>query len=230
MLRHCSIQELLEVRNGEGSIGARTHVDECAECRDELDRIHQRVAALKALPSLNAPRDRWSVVRESIVAQRKRVWFVRTGWAAAAAIALALGANGLLTWPAATSDETETELELQSLMEQSVQLDSQLISVVARPKVVNGLEAIAIVDLEDRIRVIDNRIGLIDVRFLEALEASRRGTTERQAVEQLDVRLLRTLAEKEVIEQQLRQLLQERVLLLDALVNTHNRRVVYVGH
>jgi len=227
MLRHCSIQELIEVRNGEGSVGARTHVDECAECRDELDRLHQRVAALRALPSLNAPRDRWSVVRASIVAQRKRVWYVRTGWAAAAAIALALGANGLLTWPAATSDESESEL--QTLVDQSVQLDSQLVSVVSRPKVVNGLEAIAIVDLEDRIRVIDNRIGLIDVRVLDALEANKNRSDERQAVQEIDARLLRALAEKEAVEAQLRQLLQERVLLMDALVNTHNRRAVYVG-
>jgi hypothetical protein len=228
MLRHCSIQELLEVRNGEGSVGARTHVDECAECRDELDRIHQRVAALKALPSLNAPRDRWSVVRESIVAQRKRVWFVRTGWAAAAAIGLALGANGLMSWPAATEESAELE-HLRILVDQSVQLDSQLVSVVSRPKVVNGMAAIVIVDLEDRIRIIDNRIGLIDVRVLDALAANRRGTSESQAVQLFDERLLRTISEREVVELQLRQLLQERVLLLDALVNTHNRRAVYVG-
>jgi hypothetical protein len=229
MLRHCSIQELIEVRNGEGSIGARTHVDECAECRDELDRLHQRVAALKALPSLNAPRDRWSVVRESIVAQRKRVWYVRTGWAAAAAIALALGANGFLAWPGATSDEAESESELQTLVEQSVQLDSQLVSVSSRPKVVNGLEAIAMVDLEDRIRVIDNRIGLIDVRVLDALEGNRNRSDKRLAVQEIDARLLRALAEREAVEAQLRQLLQERILLMDALVNTHNRRAVYVG-
>jgi len=229
MLRHCSIQELIEVRNGEGSVGARTHVDECAECRDELDRLHQRIAALKALPSLNAPRDRWSVVRGSIVAQRKRVWFVRTGWAAAAALALALGANGLLTWPAATSGESESEVELQALVEQAAQLDSQLVSVSSRPRVVTGLEAIAIVDLEDRIRVIDNRIGLIDVRVLQALEANRSRNDERRVVQEIDARLMRALAERDAVDAQLRQLLQERVLLMDVLVNTHNRRAVYVG-
>jgi hypothetical protein len=168
------------------------------------------------------------VVRESIVTQRKRVWFVRTGWAAAAAIGLALGANGLLSWPAATEETAELE-HLQILVDQSVQLDSQLVSVVSRPKVVNGLAAIAIVDLEDRIRIIDNRIGLIDVRVLDVLAANRRGTSERQAVQQFDERLLRAISEREVVELQLRQLLQERVLLLDALVNTHNRRAVYVG-
>ena len=224
MLRHCSIQELLEVRNGEGSLGARTHVDECARCRDELDRIHQRVAALKALPSLNAPRDRWSVVRQSIVDQRRRIWLVRTGWVAAAAIALALGANGLLSWPAAAPEQSE--LEIQQLVTQAAQLDSQLVAVVSRPRVVNGLAAIAIVDLEDQISVVDNRIGLIDGRVLEALVARENNAGGRE----LDAHVLRMIAERGAVEQQLRQLLQERIILMDALVNTHNRRVVYVEH
>jgi len=224
MLRHCSIQELLEVRSGEGSLGARTHVDECARCRDELDRIHQRVAALKALPSLNAPRDRWSVVRQSIVDQRRRIWLVRTGWVAAAAIALALGANGLLSWPAAAPEQSE--LEIQQLVTQAAQLDSQLVAVVSRPKVVNGLAAIAIVDLEDQISVVDNRIGLIDGRVLEALVARENSAAGRE----LDAHVLRMIAERGAVEQQLRQLLQERIILMDALVNTHNRRVVYVEH
>jgi len=224
MLRHCSIQELLEVRNGEGSLGARTHVDECARCRDELDRIHQRVAALKALPSVNAPRDRWSVVRQSVVDQRRRLWWVRTGWVAAAAIALALGANGFLSWPAAAPEQSE--LEIQQLVTQAAQLDSQLVAVVSRPRVVNGLAAIAIVDLEDQISVVDNRISLIDSRVLEALVARENSVVRRE----LDAQVLRMIAEGGVVEQQLRQLLQERIILMDALVNTHNRRVVYIEH
>ena len=224
MQRHCSTQELLEVRNGEGSLGAKTHVNECDQCRDELDRIHQRVAALRALPSLNSPRDRWSVVRQGIVEQRRRIWFVRTGWAAAAAIALALGANGLVPWPAAAPNETE--LELQTLMDQSVQLDGELVRVASRPRVVNGLAAITIVDLEDQISLIDDEIGLIDVRVLRALSTREAAANQQR----FDVRLLRSILEREVGEDQLRQLLQERVILLDVLVNTHNKRTVYVGH
>jgi len=223
MQTHCSTQELLDVRNGEGSLGAKTHVNECDRCRDELDRIHQRVAALRALPSLNSPRDRWSVVRQGIVDQRRRIWFVRTGWAAAAAMALALGANGLLTWPAAAPNESE--LELQTLVEQSVQLDGALVTVASRARVVNGLAAVAIVDLEDQISLIDNQIGLIDVRVLRALSAS-----EAAAKQQFDVRLLRSILEREMDEGELRQLLQERVILLDFLINTHNKRTIYVGH
>jgi hypothetical protein len=196
MLRHCSIEELLEVRNGEGSVGAKIHVDECEECRDELDRLHQRVASLKALPSLNAPRDRWPQVREQIVAGRQRIWWTRMGWAAAAMIALALGANGLALWPAADSEQ-QPEVELQALVEQSAQLDSMLKSIEKKTRVVNGLTAVTIADLEDRIIFLDSR-----------LSSARRIA---------------------ISEAQLRALLEQRVLLMDALVNTHTKRTVNVG-
>jgi hypothetical protein len=195
MLRHCSIQELLEVRNGEGTVGAKIHVDECEECRNELDRLHQRVAALRAMPNLNAPRDRWPLVRQRIVEARQRLWWRRMGWAAAAAIALTLGANGLVPWPGA---EPETdEVELQTLVEQSAQLDSMLKTVEKRARVVNGLTAVTIADLEDRIIFLDSR-----------LSSARRVA---------------------ITEAQLRQLLEQRVLLMDALVNTHTKRTVNVG-
>ncbi|UCD23163.1 MAG: hypothetical protein JSW51_08865 [Gemmatimonadota bacterium] len=221
---HCSTQELLEVRNGEGSLGAKTHVNECDQCRDELDRLHQRVAALRALPSLNPPRDRWSVVRQSIVEQRRRIWFVRTGWAAAAAIALALGANGLVPWPAAAP--SESELELQTLLDQSVQLDGELVRVAARPRVVSGLTAVTIVDLEDQISLIDTEIGLIDQRVLRALTAREEAAERRE----LDVQFLRSVLAEQADQDQLRRLLQERLILLDVLVNTRDKRTVYVGH
>jgi len=196
MLRHCSIEELLEVRNGEGSVGAKIHVDECEECRDELDRLHQRVASLKALPSLNAPRDRWPLVREQIVAGRQRLWWTRMGWAAAAAIALALGANGLVPWPGA-EPEKNPEVELQTLVEQSAQLDSMLKSIEKKTRVVTGLTAVTIADLEDRIVFLDSR-----------LNSARRIA---------------------ISENQLRALLEQRVILMDALVNTHTKRTVNVG-
>lgn len=197
MLRHCSIEELLDVRNGEGSLAARTHVDECQECRDELDRIHQRVAALRSLPALRAPRDRWSVVRTQIAAERRRAWWLRGAWAAAAAVALLLGANGLVRIPAAAPD---AEPDIQALEQHSEQLDSLLAVVAQQARVVSTLAALAIVDLEDRVDRVDTRI----------VQTMRAATTERQ-------------------REQLRLLLQERVALMDALVNAHAQRTSYVG-
>jgi hypothetical protein len=139
-------------------------------------------------------------------------------------MALAVGANGLMSWPGAAPNEAE--LELQTLLEQSVQLDNELVTVVSRPRVVNGLAAVAIVDLEDQISLIDDEIGLIDMRVLRVLMAREESANRRQ----FDVRLLRSILEREADENQLRQLLRERLILLDVLVNTHDKRTVYVGH
>jgi hypothetical protein len=82
------------------------------------------------------------------------------------------------------------------------------------------------VDLEDQISVVDNRISLIDSRVLEALVARENSAARRE----FNARVLRVISERGVVEQQLRQLLQERIILMDALVNTHNKRVVYIEH
>jgi len=209
MLRHCSMEELIEVRNGHGSIGARTHVDECEDCRNELDRLHQRVAALKALPSLNAPRDRWPAVRAQLVADRRRTWWLRGGWAAAAAIALMVGANAFMGGPAAVEEPISVSRlpgqvvlvpsnpDVQNLVVQSQQLDEVLATLTAERRVLNGLTALAIADLEDRILLIDTRLSE---------------------------------ARTEVMNQrELMSLLRQRVLLMDELVNTHQRRATYIG-
>src|SRR3989442_7713308 len=65
---HCTMEDLVAVRDGEGSTGARRHLEDCAACRAELDALYQRVAQLKALPALRPPRDRWDVVRAELVA------------------------------------------------------------------------------------------------------------------------------------------------------------------
>ncbi len=213
MLRHCSIEELIEVRNGHGSYGARTHVGECEECRDELDKLHQRVASLKALPSLNAPRNRWPAVRSRLVADRRRVWWLRGGWAAAATIALLVGGNAVMGGPAALEESMVAQRGVaplppqmlvvpsapvvRSLVVQSRYLDEALEVLTAERRVMNGLTALAIADLEDRILVIDTR--LLDAR-------------------------------REVMyRRELLNLLRQRVLLMDELINTHARSATYVG-
>jgi hypothetical protein len=154
MLRHCTIAELLEVRDGDGSAAAKAHLEECDPCRTELDRLHQRVAALKALPGFSPPRGRWPVVREALTASRRRSRFERAGWgalAAAASFALLLGIRGL----AGSGTEGEAAREVAALVEESQQLEEVLQRIPVRGRVVNGATAVTIADLEDRIAVID---------------------------------------------------------------------------
>ncbi len=193
MLIHCTMDELLAIRDGQGSQGALRHLDECDECCHELELLHQRVAALKALPSLRPPRDRWSVVRDEVLAQRARARRRFGGWltaAAAASVALAIGLGGLVT-PAAQEPDPLAELVSEAQM-----LERALRTMRPETRVLTGRIAGAVAALEDRLE-------LLDVRFEQA-------------------RMQRLSREKVIV------LWQERVGLMDALVNVHARPVILI--
>lgn len=194
MLIHCTMDELLAIRDGQGSQGALRHLDECDECCHELELLHQRVAALKALPSLRPPRDRWSVVRDEVLAQRARTRRRFGGWltaAAAASVALAIGLGGLVT-PAAQEPDPLAELVSEAQM-----LERALRTMRPETRVLTGRIAGAVAALEDRLE-------LLDVRFKQA-------------------RVQRLSREKVMV------LWQERIDLMDALVNVHARPVILIG-
>src|SRR3954452_25102941 len=94
-----------------GTAAAREHLDQCTECQRELDRLHQRVARLKALPSLRPGRDRWPETVARFRAERRRqstrlIGF--SGLAAASSVALAV-AGGRVTTP--TADPNAQQLQ-----------------------------------------------------------------------------------------------------------------------
>ncbi len=194
MLIHCTMDELLAIRDGQGSQGALRHLDECDECCNELELLHQRVAALKALPSLRPPRDRWSAVRDEVLAQRARTRRRFGGWltaAAAASVALAIGLGDLVT-PAAQEPDPLAELVSEAQL-----LERALRTMRPETRVLTGRMASAVAALEDRLE-------LLDVRFEQA-------------------RVQRLSRERVIV------LWQERVGLMDALVNVHARPVILIG-
>src|SRR5918997_1812050 len=96
-MTHLSVEALLSLRERgaePGSASARAHVDQCPQCRAELDRLHQRVARLKALPPLRPGRDRWpeTAARYRAERLRRRTRMIGSaGLAAAASLALFVG-------------------------------------------------------------------------------------------------------------------------------------------
>jgi predicted anti-sigma-YlaC factor YlaD len=196
MTQHCTIEELLAVRDGDGAGAALRHVDQCPACRAELDRLHQVAAALRALPVQRPPRDRWPEVRAVAAGARRRRW-IATGWmllAAAAALAVVVGVRGW--WPSG-GQMAGQRANLDSLVSASQQMEEALRTLDPTSRVLSGRAASTIAELEDGIALVDAQLG----------EAQRTGASRDD--------LLR--------------LWQQRVQLMNQLVNVHVTRAAYVG-
>jgi hypothetical protein len=202
-MTHLTIDQLVALREPglePGDQAARAHLDACEACREELDRLHQRVARLKALPTLRPARDRWPAVQARLAAERRlyrrqrisRIGFA--GLAAAASIALAVFI-GRVTGPEPAAATTE----ISRAMERSRALEEAIDFYNPDARVLDGRTARVAEDIEDRIATLDRELELLDV----TPDATR------------ETRQL--------------QLWRERVGLLDALVDVHVTRASNVG-
>ena len=151
---HCTMEDLLALRDGEGSVWARHHLADCAPCRAELDRLYQRVAGLRALPPLRSPRDRWEVVRDAVGAERARHrWrWSGLGLAMAAALAGLLVARPLFQGKAYADD-------LAQAKRQSADLEQALRTYDPDGRVMSGQVAELAARLEDLIASLDSRLA-----------------------------------------------------------------------
>ncbi len=164
-MMHCTMDDLLALRDGEGSVWARKHREDCAACRAELEAVYQRVAQLKALPALRPARDRWPSVRDVVLAERARRRRRWTGLAFAAAAAL----TGLMVIAPTLGNKTNAE-DLAQAKQQSAQLESTLQDYDPEGRVMSGREAEISARLEDQIALLDGRlIQLDDQSVQEAL-------------------------------------------------------------
>ncbi len=156
-MMHCTMDDLVALRAGEGSVWARQHVDACATCRAELEGLYQRVAQLKALPARRPARDRWPAVRDAVLAARRRRrerWGV---WSIAAAAAVA----GLIVFrPFGTGNVAFAELA--RVKQQSATLEQELQRYDVDGRVTSGRAAALAAALEDRIAVIDGELTRLD--------------------------------------------------------------------
>jgi hypothetical protein len=153
-MTHCTMDDLVALRAGEGTAWARAHVDGCAGCRAELDALHQRVARLRALPVRRSPRDRWPAVRAAILAGRRRRERVRW-WslaAAAAAVAAVLVFRPFGGEPAGAA-------ELSRAKRESATLERALARYDPDGRVTSGRSAALAALLEDRIAAIDAELA-----------------------------------------------------------------------
>ena len=149
-MMHCTMDDLLALRAGEASAWARSHAEACAVCRAELEALYQRIAQLKALPVRRPPRDRWPVVRETVLAERRRR---RERWAIWSVAAAAAVAGVLVFRPSGQA------ADLASIKQESATLEQQLRAVDPDARVMSGRTAALAAELEDRIAAIDGELA-----------------------------------------------------------------------
>lgn len=162
-MSHLSMEALLNLREPgtePGTAAAREHVNQCPECQAELDRLHQRVARLKALTPLRPGRDRWPETASRFKAERRRrrnrVVSV-AGLAAAASLALVLSV-GRVSHPAVANAE-----QLSQAMERSQALESALSAYNPEGRVLDGRTAGIAQELEDRIARVDRELEVAEL-------------------------------------------------------------------
>ncbi|MEK6769316.1 MAG: hypothetical protein AABY85_10065 [Gemmatimonadota bacterium] len=156
-IRHGTTEELLALRDGEGSAWTKAHVEECVACAGELYRLDQMRARLKALPTFTLPRDRWPVVATMARAERRRRWVHgMVGLATAAALTL-------LTVVALRSDgaasTTAGRAALQRAMAQSAAMEQSLRDLSPESRALPGSAAGVVAELEDRLSSIDAELA-----------------------------------------------------------------------
>jgi hypothetical protein len=182
-----------------GTAQAREHVERCAACRAEYERLRQRQARLRALPSLRPARDQWPVVAGRVAAERRRRLVQRAVMAISAVAALLLLAVALRS-PARDAEALAAEQQLADLMERSQALEAAIGATRPDERMVDGRTVRVASDLESRLAALDR---MLEVQELDAPP----GRGEMQRVE----------------------LWRERVGLLNALVDVHVTNARNVG-
>ena len=148
--RHGTLEELLALRDGEGSAWVREHVALCAVCAAELERLEQVRSQLRALPAFAPPRDRWPLVAQAARQERRRRRVSWSSGAVAAAAVLVLGFV-VLRHPGAASQDAA----VRQAMAESAAMEQVFRSLQPDQRAMTGSTAGVVADLEDRLAQVD---------------------------------------------------------------------------
>jgi hypothetical protein len=145
-----------------GDASAQAHLDACPRCQAELERLHQRVARIKALPALRPSRDRWPQVSARVRLERRNhrqraAGLIGLAAAASIALAVSLGPRNNSTLDGAGQQE------IQAAMARSQALESALSGFQPDQRVLDGRTAGIAQELEDRIATVDRELEMADL-------------------------------------------------------------------
>jgi hypothetical protein len=156
MDRHATIDELLALRDGEGSAWSKDHAASCMACSAELFGLEQVRARLKSLPAYAPPRDRWPVVAAAAKQDRRRRWM--RGAVGVAAAAVLTGLTFAVLSPRG-GESAAARATLDKAMARSQALEQTLRSIEPENRALTASAASAVAALEDRLSTIDAQLG-----------------------------------------------------------------------
>ena len=163
-MTHLSMDALLSLREPglePGAATAREHLNQCPQCQAELDRLHQRVARLKALPPLRPGRDRWPETSARLTRERRQR---RTRLAALSGLATAASLAAVISIGRMTQPTLDTRAEeLSQTMERSQALESALSEYNPESRMLDGRTARMAQELEDRIARVDRELEVTEL-------------------------------------------------------------------
>ncbi len=155
---HPNLDDLLALRDGKSPAEAARHVEQCAQCSAELEELRSAASALRALPQVGADRDLWPEIRRRAVGHRRKKLALQVGAVAASIVAVVAAVVQLrspapIRGPEATASNAQGAID--ELAAASQGLEAVLRDPALRRQVLSPRRAAVIVDLEDRIAVLD---------------------------------------------------------------------------
>jgi len=155
---HPTIDDLLALRDGNGTAEAARHVEQCAQCSAEVVNLRTAAAALRSLPLVGVDRDHWPEIRRRVVERRRRRRAVQIGAFAASVIAV-LTTVVLVRSPGTTVSSDRAAANAQVAIDELAAASSGLEAVLRDPalqrQVLSPRRAAVIIDIEDRIAILD---------------------------------------------------------------------------
>ena len=96
---HPTLEQLLAFRDGEEPEGVREHLSGCAECAAEVERLSGLVERMRALPAAPPAKDMWPALRAQLGGETKKKWGA-IGTLAASVLVAASVVTGVWLWHA----------------------------------------------------------------------------------------------------------------------------------
>ncbi len=186
---HARIDQLLSLRDGapvDASI--RSHVQQCAVCLAESARLAATRERLRALPAIEPPRELWDEIQTRATSPARRTFGVGI---AVAACLIALVAVSIVSLreeqaptPLATLESPPAE-NLESLIEQSRELEAMLAHLPERPLVQRVATVAAVDSIEQRIQWLDWQLANSAEAGLDQRQAQRLWTERIELMDSL---------------------------------------------